>query len=282
MSLTNSSLPIETVSNTSSQYYLSVQDITQGQTNKEIISTDLVWKNDSLLVDNARVRVSSTTNVTSTFTTSKTAPVNPRPDDTWYDTLTDIIFRYIDDGDGTFQWVDVSGLSNFANTYIPNPLIVNYLVVGGGGAGNIGNNEGGGGGGVAVGAAALPTGILPGTAISVVVGTGGTTNSGVGSNSAVAILGTTVKGVGGGGGAGVAGGSGGGGSGPATQPSQNPGIPGVTNYDFLRLSYNEKEKYNGKEELNPLEFMTLTDNLLKKFFYHEYPFLFFYLPLTVW
>jgi len=41
-------------------------------------------------------------------------------------------------------------------------------------------------------------------------------------------------------------------------------IPGVTNYDFLRLSYNEKEKYNGKEELNPLEFMTLTDNLLKK------------------
>lgn len=41
-------------------------------------------------------------------------------------------------------------------------------------------------------------------------------------------------------------------------------IPGVTNYDFLKLSYNEKQKYNGLEELNPLEFMSLTDNLLKK------------------
>jgi len=108
MSLTNSSLPIQNVGNTSSQYYLSVQDVTQGRTNKESISTDLIWKNDSLLVDNARVQVSSTTNVTSTFTTSKTTPTNPKPDDTWYDTLTDIMFRYIDDGDGTFQWVDVS------------------------------------------------------------------------------------------------------------------------------------------------------------------------------
>ena len=230
MSLTNSSLPIQKVSNTSSQYYLSVQDITQGQTNKEIVSTDLVWQNDSLLVDNARVRVSSTTNVASTFTTSKTTPTNPKPDDTWYDTLTDIMFRYIDDGDGTFQWVDISSQSNFASTYIPNPLILNYLVVGGGGAGSIGNNEGGGAGGVAVGAAAVPSGLLPGTAINVIVGTGGTTDSGRGSNSAIAISGTVIKGVGGGGGNGGAGGSGGGGLGAAIQPLQNVGIAGVTNY----------------------------------------------------
>jgi Fe-S cluster assembly ATP-binding protein len=41
-------------------------------------------------------------------------------------------------------------------------------------------------------------------------------------------------------------------------------IPGVTNYDFLRLAYNEKQKYEGKAELGPLEFMELTQILLQK------------------
>ena len=35
-------------------------------------------------------------------------------------------------------------------------------------------------------------------------------------------------------------------------------ISGVTNYDFLRIAYNEKQKYLKKPELDPLEFMTLT------------------------
>jgi Fe-S cluster assembly ATP-binding protein len=34
-------------------------------------------------------------------------------------------------------------------------------------------------------------------------------------------------------------------------------IAGVTNYDFLRLAYNQKQKYLGKLELTPLEFMSL-------------------------
>jgi Fe-S cluster assembly ATP-binding protein len=34
-------------------------------------------------------------------------------------------------------------------------------------------------------------------------------------------------------------------------------ISGVTNYDFLRLAYNEKQKYFQKSELTPLEFMSL-------------------------
>jgi Fe-S cluster assembly ATP-binding protein len=33
-------------------------------------------------------------------------------------------------------------------------------------------------------------------------------------------------------------------------------IGGVTNYDFLRLAYNQKQKYFGKSELTPIEFMT--------------------------
>jgi Fe-S cluster assembly ATP-binding protein len=41
-------------------------------------------------------------------------------------------------------------------------------------------------------------------------------------------------------------------------------IPGVSNYDFLRLAYNEKRKYYNLSELDPLEFMELTNNLLEK------------------
>jgi len=41
-------------------------------------------------------------------------------------------------------------------------------------------------------------------------------------------------------------------------------ISGVTNFDFLRIAYNENKKYYGQEELDPLEFMELTDSVLKK------------------
>ena len=41
-------------------------------------------------------------------------------------------------------------------------------------------------------------------------------------------------------------------------------IAGVTNYDFLRIAYNEKQKYLSKKELDPLEFMVLIQDLIKK------------------
>lgn len=41
-------------------------------------------------------------------------------------------------------------------------------------------------------------------------------------------------------------------------------ISGVTNYDFLRIAYNEKRKYQKKTELDPLEFMELTQKTIKK------------------
>jgi Fe-S cluster assembly ATP-binding protein len=41
-------------------------------------------------------------------------------------------------------------------------------------------------------------------------------------------------------------------------------IPGVTNFDFLRLAYNEKQKANSLKELDPLEFMELTQSLTNK------------------
>lgn len=41
-------------------------------------------------------------------------------------------------------------------------------------------------------------------------------------------------------------------------------IAGVTNFDFLRIAYNEKQKYEKKEELDPLEFMEITQGFLKK------------------
>jgi Fe-S cluster assembly ATP-binding protein len=41
-------------------------------------------------------------------------------------------------------------------------------------------------------------------------------------------------------------------------------ISGVTNYDFLRIAYNEKRKYQNKSELDPLEFMELTQTTIKK------------------
>jgi len=41
-------------------------------------------------------------------------------------------------------------------------------------------------------------------------------------------------------------------------------VPGVTNYDFLRLAYNEKRKYEKKSEVDPLEFMALIQRMLYK------------------
>jgi Fe-S cluster assembly ATP-binding protein len=41
-------------------------------------------------------------------------------------------------------------------------------------------------------------------------------------------------------------------------------IAGVSNYDFLRIAYNEKQRYLEKPELNPLEFMGLTEQFLTK------------------
>jgi Fe-S cluster assembly ATP-binding protein len=40
-------------------------------------------------------------------------------------------------------------------------------------------------------------------------------------------------------------------------------IAGVSNYDFLRIAYNEKQKYENKPELDPLAFMELVQSLLK-------------------
>lgn len=229
MSLTNSSLPIQTVSNTSSNYFVTVQNFTQGQTNKETVSSSLLWKNNDLLIDSEKVKFLPTSNAFTTFTTSGTPPRNAKPDDTWYDTASDIIFRYIDDGDGTFQWVDVSGLSNFGNLVPgPNPIKVFYLVVGGGGGGggnNCGNGSafGGGAGGLLSGTVCLTEnqsytitvggggagglGGVPGT-----TGPTGITNPGVpGANSSIANAAgscgnwpiSTITAVGGGAGAGT-------------------------------------------------------------------------------
>lgn len=41
-------------------------------------------------------------------------------------------------------------------------------------------------------------------------------------------------------------------------------ISGVTNFDFLRIAYNEKQKFLKKGELDPLEFMELVQVLLNK------------------
>jgi Fe-S cluster assembly ATP-binding protein len=41
-------------------------------------------------------------------------------------------------------------------------------------------------------------------------------------------------------------------------------ISGVTNYDFLRLAYNEKQKYLSKPEVTPLEFMGLVNVRLEQ------------------
>lgn len=41
-------------------------------------------------------------------------------------------------------------------------------------------------------------------------------------------------------------------------------IGGVTNYDFLRIAYNEKLKFLNQKELDPLEFMVLVQKLVSK------------------
>jgi len=41
-------------------------------------------------------------------------------------------------------------------------------------------------------------------------------------------------------------------------------ISGVTNYDFLRLAFNEKQKYLNEKELTPLEFMLIVQKKLSE------------------
>jgi Fe-S cluster assembly ATP-binding protein len=41
-------------------------------------------------------------------------------------------------------------------------------------------------------------------------------------------------------------------------------ISGITNYDFLRLAYNQKKKYLGENEVTPIEFMSLIDEKAKE------------------
>jgi len=41
-------------------------------------------------------------------------------------------------------------------------------------------------------------------------------------------------------------------------------IAGVTNYDFLRIAFNEKQKYLGQKEVDPLEFMEIVQVCLQK------------------
>ena len=40
-------------------------------------------------------------------------------------------------------------------------------------------------------------------------------------------------------------------------------IPGVSNEDFLRLAYNSKQKFYNKPEIDPLEFLTVINEILK-------------------
>jgi Fe-S cluster assembly ATP-binding protein len=40
-------------------------------------------------------------------------------------------------------------------------------------------------------------------------------------------------------------------------------IPGVSNEDFLRISYNSKQKFENKEEVDPIQFLTIITEKLK-------------------
>jgi Fe-S cluster assembly ATP-binding protein len=41
-------------------------------------------------------------------------------------------------------------------------------------------------------------------------------------------------------------------------------ISGITNYDFLNLAYNQKQKFLGKSEVNPLEFLEIINKYLNE------------------
>jgi hypothetical protein len=51
------------------------------------------------------------------FTASATAPVSPNVGDQWYDTSTDTLFEYINDGDSD-QWVDISSPTLYTNNIV--------------------------------------------------------------------------------------------------------------------------------------------------------------------
>jgi len=51
------------------------------------------------------------------FTASATAPASPNVGDQWYDTSTDTLFQYINDGDSN-QWVDISSPTLYTNNIV--------------------------------------------------------------------------------------------------------------------------------------------------------------------
>jgi hypothetical protein len=52
-----------------------------------------------------------------TYTASATAPLSPTIGDQWYDTGTDILFEYIDDGDDVY-WVDINSPTLYTNNIV--------------------------------------------------------------------------------------------------------------------------------------------------------------------
>jgi hypothetical protein len=124
--------------------------------------------------------------------------------------------------DATQGWIGVSGFQEGTDAMIPATYSIDFLVVAGGGAGGTMQAGGGGAGGYRISTQTVNAG----TAITVTVGDGASSNGNTvgdsGSNSSISGSGlTTITSAGGGGGAGgnsgsrpTAGGSGGGGSGP--------------------------------------------------------------------
>jgi hypothetical protein len=49
-------------------------------------------------------------------TTSDTAPANPKVGDSWFDTVTNVLLRYTNDGVSN-NWIDISGPQNIGYIY---------------------------------------------------------------------------------------------------------------------------------------------------------------------
>ena len=102
MSQIQTTLSILPAANDATTFYVSMQPKTSGLTYNNYVSPNLTFNPSTkqFLLNGAPVNQSK-------FTTSLTAPKNPIVGDRWYDSGSNIIFRYQFDGEQNY-WIDTT------------------------------------------------------------------------------------------------------------------------------------------------------------------------------
>jgi hypothetical protein len=102
MSFVQTSLQVLPAANDATTFYVAMQPFASGKTYEKYVSPDLTFNPNT-----NQFALNGTPISKNKVTTSATAPLNPNVGDIWYDSTTDVIFRYTFDGEN-YYWIDIS------------------------------------------------------------------------------------------------------------------------------------------------------------------------------